>query len=149
MIEGWRIRQSEDVPEGARGASYGASKVTAENLLAATEELRDRQDRLTGATAALIVAVREAGEGPWEAGSGQREEALLGWLEKQVDQMEDLKESLDQKRRELARLGAGKLGAGLARAAGLKPAGQAAPRGGQGHVTQARLRREGVRGVRN
>ena len=89
--------------DGLRQQQAGASKVTAENLPAATEELRDHQDRLTGATAALIVAVREAGEGPME-------EALLGWLEKQVDRVEDLKESLDQKRRELARLGDGKMG---------------------------------------
>ena len=59
-----------------------------ENLTAATGELRDRQDKLSRATAALIVAVKEAGEGPWEARSGLREEALLRWL-------------LDQKRREL------------------------------------------------
>ena len=90
-------------PPSSRGASCGASEVTSENLLAATEELRDRQDKLSGATAALIVAVKEAGEGPWEAGPGLTEEALLGWLEKQVDRMKDLKESLDQKRSELVR----------------------------------------------
>ena len=50
----------------------------------------------------LIVAVKEAGEGPLEAGSGLREGALLRWLGEQVARMEDLKESLDQKRRELA-----------------------------------------------
>ena len=27
-IKGWRIRQTEDEPEGARGASYGANKAT-------------------------------------------------------------------------------------------------------------------------
>ena len=44
--------QTEDVPEDAREASYEASNTTAENVGAATEELKDRQDRLTGATAA-------------------------------------------------------------------------------------------------
>ena len=53
--------------------------------------------------AALIVAVREAGSGPMEG-------ALLEWLEEQIDRVEDLKQSLDQKQRELAWLGAGKLG---------------------------------------
>ena len=128
--------QTKDVPEDAREASYEASKTTAENVGAATEELKDRQDRLTGATAALIVAVREAGEGLWEAGSGPMEGALLGLLEEQIDWMEDLKESLDQKRREL---GAGKLGAGLG------PARRAVPRGVQGHVPgQEREARHGM-----
>ena len=56
----------------------------------------ERQDRLTGATAALVGAVRESGEGSWEAGSGSTEEALLRWIEEQGDRMEALKESLDQ-----------------------------------------------------
>ena len=73
-----------------------------ENLTAATGELRDRQDKLSRATAALIVAVKEAGVGPWEAGSGRREEALLRWLGDRAAWMKDLKESLDQKKRELA-----------------------------------------------
>ena len=90
------------LPPSSRGASHEAREVTIENLLAATGELRDRQGRLFRATVALIVAVKEAEEGPWEAGSGLTEEALLKWLGKQVDRIEDLKESLDQKRRELA-----------------------------------------------
>ena len=49
-VKGRRIRQSEDEPEDTRGASYGANNNTAENRLAATEELRDCLDRLTGAT---------------------------------------------------------------------------------------------------
>ena len=91
-------------------ASDEANKDTVEKQHAVTEELRDLQDRLTGATAALLVALREAGKGPWETGSGPTEEALLGWLEEQIYQMEDLKESMDQKRRELTGLKAGKLG---------------------------------------
>ena len=45
--------------------------------------------------AALLVAVREAEEGPWEVGLGPTEEALLSWIEEQGDRMEALKESLD------------------------------------------------------
>lgn len=85
--------QTEDMQEDPREASYKASKTTAENIGAATEELKDCHNRITGATAALIVVVREAGEGPWEARSGPMEGALLGWTEEQIDWMEDLKES--------------------------------------------------------
>ena len=85
-------------------ASDEANKATAKKRIEVTEELRERQDRLTGATAALIVAVREAGEGLWEVGSGLMEEALLRGLEEEGDRMEALKGSLDQKQRELARL---------------------------------------------
>ena len=46
-VKGGRIRQSEDEPEDARGASYGANNATAENRLATTEDLRGRLDRLT------------------------------------------------------------------------------------------------------
>ena len=46
-------------PPSSRGAPYGANEVTAENLLAVTEELRDRQDKIPGATAALYVAEEE------------------------------------------------------------------------------------------
>ena len=53
------------------------------------------------ATAALIGAVKEAEEGSWEAGSGLKEEALRRWLGEQVSRMDELKESLDQKRRDL------------------------------------------------
>ena len=61
--------------------------------------MRDSQDRLTGATSALLMAVREAGPRPTD-------EALPRWLEEQGDRMEALKESLDQKRKELAKRGA-------------------------------------------
>ena len=43
-------------PPSSWGASSIASEATAENLLAGTGELMDRQDKLSGATAALIVA---------------------------------------------------------------------------------------------
>ena len=51
------------------------------------------------------MAVKEVGEGPGEAGSGQTEEAFLRWLEEQGGQMEALKKGMDRKRKELARLG--------------------------------------------
>ena len=60
-VKGRRIRQSEDEPEDARGASYGANNGTAENRLAVTEAPRDRQDKISGATAALTVAGEELG----------------------------------------------------------------------------------------
>ena len=47
-----------------------AEGVTAESLLVATKELRDWQGKLVRATAALIEAVKEAEDGPWEVGSG-------------------------------------------------------------------------------
>ena len=67
-----------------RGAYYEAGEVTAENFLAATRERRDRQGKLVRATAALIGAVKEAEEGPWEAGLGLKKEALRKWLGEQV-----------------------------------------------------------------
>ena len=48
-------------PPPSGGAPYGASEVTAENRLAVTEAPRDRQDKISGATAALTVAGEELG----------------------------------------------------------------------------------------
>ena len=41
-------------PPALRGAPYGTIEVIAENHLAITEMLRDRQDQITGAVAALV-----------------------------------------------------------------------------------------------
>ena len=49
--------------EAPQGIEREDNKANTEKWLAVTEELRDRQDRLTGATVALIVAVREAEKG--------------------------------------------------------------------------------------
>ena len=84
-------------PSSSWGASSLASAATAENLLAGTGELKDRQDKLSRATAALIVAVKEAGGGQWDAEPGLTEEALRGWLGEQEDRIEDPKERLDLK----------------------------------------------------
>ena len=59
--------------EAPQGRELEADEATAEKRLAVTEELKDHQDRLTWATAALIVAIRETREGLWEAGSGPNE----------------------------------------------------------------------------
>ena len=64
ILEGPGLRMSVP-PPSSRGASHEAREVTTENLLAATGEMRDRQGRLFRATVALIVAVKEAEEGPW------------------------------------------------------------------------------------
>ena len=97
ILEGTGLRMIAPPPSSGE-AYYEEREVTAENLLAATRELRDRHGRLFRATVALIVAVKEAEEGPWEPGSGLSEEALRRWLKEQVSRMEELKESLDQKR---------------------------------------------------
>ena len=76
IIEGPEIRVSAP-PPSSWGPSYEVREGTAENLLAATGELRDWQGKLFRATVALIGAINEAEEGPWEAkeragtGSGQ------------------------------------------------------------------------------
>ena len=85
-------------------ASSTASEATAEDLLAGTWELMDRQDKLSGASAALIGAVKGAGGGSWEARPELTEEALMGWNRDQEDRIEDLTERLDQKQRVLTRL---------------------------------------------
>ena len=48
-------------PPSSGAAPYGSSEVTAENRLAITEAPRDRQDKISGATAALVVAGEEPG----------------------------------------------------------------------------------------
>ena len=48
-------------PPSSRGTPYGASEVTAESRLVVTEALRNRQDKISGATAALGVAGEEPG----------------------------------------------------------------------------------------
>ena len=93
-------RMSEPSPSSG-GASYKVWEVTVKDLLAATGELRERQGKLFRATAAIIWAVKEAEDGPWEAGPGLKEE-VLRWLGEQVSWMDELEKSLDQKGWELA-----------------------------------------------
>ena len=96
IIEGPTLRMPAPHPS-AGGTSYKVGGVTAESLLVATKELRDWQGKLVRATAALIEAVKEAEDGPWEVGAGLKEEALRTWLGEQVARMDKLEESLDQK----------------------------------------------------
>ena len=50
-------------PPSLREAPYGASEVSAENRISVTEALRDRQDKISEATAAPIGAGEEQQEG--------------------------------------------------------------------------------------
>ena len=114
-----RPNRSMEDPRGKEGKERGhqtgeasdeVDKAVAKMQSKVTKELREQQGRLTGATAALIRA-----EG--EVRIGVTEEALLEWLEEQGDRQENLKESQDQKRRELSRRGSW----GQGRVAGRKP----------------------------
>ena len=59
---------------------------------------------MTGATAVLLVAVQGSGREPWVAGLGTTEKALTDWLAEQEDRVEELKDRLERKQRELVRL---------------------------------------------
>ena len=45
----------------------------------------------------LIKAVKKAKDGPWEVGTGQKEEALRTWLGEKIARVDKLEESLEQK----------------------------------------------------
>ena len=119
-----------------------ANKATAENWRAAVEELRDSHDRLTGATAALLMAVREAGP-------RLTEEALPRWLEGQRDRMEALKENLDQKQRELGAGNLGSWGQSWVLRRGLNRQREKSHGGGPRQVPRARFHREEAQGTQN
>ena len=78
VLEGPELRRSA-LPQSSGGATQEVREVTSEDLLATatkeTEELRDRQGKLVRTTVQLIGAVKEAEEGPWEAGAGLTEVA--------------------------------------------------------------------------
>ena len=59
--------------------------------------LMAQQDKLTGATAVLLAAVRASGGGPWEARLGLTKKALADWLAEQEDRVRELKERLERK----------------------------------------------------
>ena len=63
-----------------------------------------QQERMTEATTGLLAVVSEVGGGPWEACPGLTEKALTDWLGEQEDRVEELKDRIDRKQRELARL---------------------------------------------
>ena len=58
-------------PPSARGASYGASEVTAERWRAVTEAPRDRQEETSGAMAAHTGTGEELGLPGTDASSGE------------------------------------------------------------------------------
>ena len=63
-----------------------------------------QEERMTEATTKLLAAVSEAGGGPWGADSGLTEKDLIAWLGVQEDRVDDLKEKLIRRKRELVRL---------------------------------------------
>ena len=91
-------------PPSSWGASRIVSEATAENLLSGAEELISQQERMTEATTGLLAVVSEVGGGPWEACPGLTEKALTDWMEEQEYWVDELKERLDRKQRELVRL---------------------------------------------
>ena len=91
IIEGHTLRMPAP-PPSAGGTSYEVGGVMAESLLGATKELREWQGKLVRATVALIESVKEAKDGPWEVGTGLKEEALRTWLGEQIARVDKLEE---------------------------------------------------------
>ena len=73
-------------------------------MLSGSEELKAQQEKMLEATIGLIAAVSEVGGGPWEASPGLTERALTNWMGEQEDRVEELKERIERKQRELIRL---------------------------------------------
>ena len=91
-------------PPASWGASSIVSEATAENLASGAEELKVQQEKMMEATTRLLSVVSKVGGGPWEASPGLTEKALTDWLGEQEDRVEELKERLERKQRELVRL---------------------------------------------
>ena len=91
-------------PPSSVGASSTASEATAENLLRGMEKLEAQEERMTEATTKLLAVVSEAGGGPWGADAGLTEPDLIVWLGVQQDRVEELKEKLNRREGEIARL---------------------------------------------
>ena len=91
-------------PPSSWGASSIVSEATTENLLGGAEQLTSQQERMTEATTKLLAVLSEVRGGPWEAGPELTEMALTDWLGEQEDRVDELKERLDRKQRELVRL---------------------------------------------
>ena len=88
-------------PPSSRGPSSIARETAAEDLLAGAGELADRQDKLNKAFEELLATVSAAGGGPWEGRLHLTEETLLDWMCDQDDRVEELKEQIAKKQREL------------------------------------------------
>ena len=80
------------------------SDATPDNLASGSEERAAQQAKMTDATTNLLAAVSEVGGGPWNASVGLTEEILTIWLGEQEDRGHDLKDKVDRKQEELARL---------------------------------------------
>ena len=76
----------------------------AEVLLAGAGELADRQDNLEEAFGKLLGALSEARGGPWEGRLDLTKEAMIDCMCDQDEGVEELKERIARKQRELARL---------------------------------------------
>ena len=91
-------------PPASWGASSIVSEATAENLSSGAEELKVQQEKMMEATTRLLSVVSEVGGGPWEASPGLTERALTEWMGEQEDRVDELKERIERKQGELARL---------------------------------------------
>ena len=80
------------------------SDATPDNLASGSEELAAQQAKMTDATTKLLAVVSEVGGGPWDASPGLTEGLLTVWLGEQEDRGDDLREKVDRKQEELARL---------------------------------------------
>ena len=91
-------------PPSSGGTSSTVSEGTAENLLKGVEDLETQEEKMTEATTDLLAALLETGGGPWGTDTGLTEPDLLAWLGVQQDRVKELKEKLDRRGRELARM---------------------------------------------
>ena len=66
--------------------------------------MADRQEKLDKAFGKLVGAMSEAGGGPWEGRLDLTGEALIDWMCEQDDGIEELKERITRKQRELVRM---------------------------------------------
>ena len=63
-----------------------------------------QQERMTEAPTKLLSVLSEERGGPWEAGPELTEKNLTDWLGEQEDRVDELKERIERKQGELARL---------------------------------------------
>ena len=91
-------------PPSSGGASSTVSEATADNLLRGVEKLEAQEEKMAETTIKLLAAVTEAGGGPWGADAGLTEPVMIVWLGVQQDRVKELKEKLNRREREIARL---------------------------------------------
>ena len=86
------------------GTSSKVSDATPDDLTSGSEEMTAQQEKMREAITKLLAVVSEVGRGPWDASPGLTEGLLITWLGQQEDRGDDLKEKVDRKQDELARL---------------------------------------------